>query len=110
MFHVVGNSTSVFVVLVFQNGTDYGFLVRQNSELLRALDELEKTCSTLREENGLLVRLKITRKFIVLTEGLLESRPGSQRGLTKPLKWALFQLGAISFFTVIYSVYLTFHS
>ncbi|TKS83618.1 Peripheral-type benzodiazepine receptor-associated protein 1 [Collichthys lucidus] len=36
------------------NGTDYGFLVRQNSELLRALDELEKTCTTLREENGLL--------------------------------------------------------
>uniref|UniRef100_A0A3Q3W6I1 Uncharacterized protein n=1 Tax=Mola mola TaxID=94237 RepID=A0A3Q3W6I1_MOLML len=34
--------------------TDYSFLVRQNSELLRALDELEKTCSTLREENGLL--------------------------------------------------------
>uniref|UniRef100_A0A667ZE02 TSPO associated protein 1 n=1 Tax=Myripristis murdjan TaxID=586833 RepID=A0A667ZE02_9TELE len=26
----------------------------QNSELLRALEELEKTCSTLREENGLL--------------------------------------------------------
>lgn len=48
------------VILVFQNGTDYGFLVRQNSELLRALDELEKTCTTLREENGLLVRLKIT--------------------------------------------------
>ncbi|XP_060911853.1 RIMS-binding protein 2-like isoform X7 [Labrus mixtus] len=37
-----------------ENGTDYGFLVRQNSELLRALDDLEKTCSTLREENGLL--------------------------------------------------------
>ncbi|XP_072231495.1 peripheral-type benzodiazepine receptor-associated protein 1 isoform X2 [Leuresthes tenuis] len=37
-----------------KNGTDYGFLVRQNSELLRALDELEKTCTTLREENGLL--------------------------------------------------------
>ncbi|XP_060941996.1 RIMS-binding protein 2-like [Limanda limanda] len=37
-----------------ENGTDYGFLVRQNSELLRALDELEKTCSTLREENCLL--------------------------------------------------------
>ncbi|KAI4886330.1 hypothetical protein NFI96_012228, partial [Prochilodus magdalenae] len=36
------------------NGTDYGFLVRQNSELLRALEELEKTCSTLREENSLL--------------------------------------------------------
>ncbi|XP_072518510.1 peripheral-type benzodiazepine receptor-associated protein 1 isoform X2 [Salminus brasiliensis] len=36
------------------NGTDYGFLVRQNSELLRALEELEKTCSTLREENILL--------------------------------------------------------
>uniref|UniRef100_A0A8C6TJP0 Uncharacterized protein n=1 Tax=Neogobius melanostomus TaxID=47308 RepID=A0A8C6TJP0_9GOBI len=27
---------------------------RQNSELLRALDALEKTCTTLREENGLL--------------------------------------------------------
>ncbi|KAG7224497.1 hypothetical protein INR49_015021 [Caranx melampygus] len=39
---------------VRKNGTDYGFLVRQNSELLRALDELEKTCTTLREENGLL--------------------------------------------------------
>ncbi|CAJ1064431.1 peripheral-type benzodiazepine receptor-associated protein 1-like isoform X14 [Xyrichtys novacula] len=37
-----------------KNGTDYGFLVRQNSELLRALDDLEKTCTTLREENGLL--------------------------------------------------------
>lgn len=32
--------------------------MRQNAELLRALDELEKTCTTLREENGLLVRLK----------------------------------------------------
>uniref|UniRef100_A0A8C7YRZ4 Peripheral-type benzodiazepine receptor-associated protein 1 n=1 Tax=Oryzias sinensis TaxID=183150 RepID=A0A8C7YRZ4_9TELE len=39
---------------VQKNGTDYGFLVRQNSELLRALDDLEKTCSTLKEENGLL--------------------------------------------------------
>ncbi|XP_023824866.1 peripheral-type benzodiazepine receptor-associated protein 1 [Salvelinus sp. IW2-2015] len=37
-----------------KNGTDYGFLVRQNSELLRALDEMEKTCNHLREENGLL--------------------------------------------------------
>ncbi|XP_056140316.1 peripheral-type benzodiazepine receptor-associated protein 1-like [Lampris incognitus] len=37
-----------------KNGTDYCFLVRQNSELLRALDELEKTCATLREENVLL--------------------------------------------------------
>nr|XP_046266138.1 RIMS-binding protein 2 isoform X3 [Scatophagus argus] len=37
-----------------ENGTEYGLLVRQNSELLRALDELEKTCATLREENGLL--------------------------------------------------------
>ncbi|KAG9339756.1 hypothetical protein JZ751_022422, partial [Albula glossodonta] len=37
-----------------QNGTDYGYLVRQNSELLRALEELEKTCATLKEENGLL--------------------------------------------------------
>ncbi|KAM4546830.1 peripheral-type benzodiazepine receptor-associated protein 1 [Fundulus diaphanus] len=37
-----------------ENGTDYGLLVRQNSGLLRALDELEKTCNTLREENSLL--------------------------------------------------------
>ncbi|KAJ8266301.1 hypothetical protein GJAV_G00128850 [Gymnothorax javanicus] len=37
-----------------KNGTDYGYLVRQNSELLRALSELEKTCATLKEENGLL--------------------------------------------------------
>ncbi|KAJ8275805.1 hypothetical protein COCON_G00075570 [Conger conger] len=37
-----------------ENGTDYGYLVRQNSELLRALDALEKTCATLKEENGLL--------------------------------------------------------
>uniref|UniRef100_A0A8C5B0F4 SH3 domain-containing protein n=1 Tax=Gadus morhua TaxID=8049 RepID=A0A8C5B0F4_GADMO len=37
-----------------QNGTDYGFLVRQNSELLRALEELEKTCTALKDENGLL--------------------------------------------------------
>ncbi|XP_029956391.1 peripheral-type benzodiazepine receptor-associated protein 1 [Salarias fasciatus] len=37
-----------------KNGADYGFLLRQNSELLRALDILEKTCITLREENGLL--------------------------------------------------------
>ncbi|XP_036379172.1 peripheral-type benzodiazepine receptor-associated protein 1-like [Megalops cyprinoides] len=36
------------------NGTDYGYLVRQNSELLRALGELEKTCAALKEENGLL--------------------------------------------------------
>ncbi|XP_030648809.1 peripheral-type benzodiazepine receptor-associated protein 1 [Chanos chanos] len=36
------------------NGTDYGFLVRQNSELLRALEEMEKTCATLKEENSLL--------------------------------------------------------
>ncbi|KAM6970622.1 peripheral-type benzodiazepine receptor-associated protein 1 [Aplochiton taeniatus] len=37
-----------------KNGTDYGFLVRQNSELLRALDEMDKTCTTLKEENCLL--------------------------------------------------------
>ncbi|XP_053702738.1 RIMS-binding protein 2 isoform X21 [Synchiropus splendidus] len=37
-----------------ESDADYGFLVRQNTELLRALDELEKTCNTLREENGLL--------------------------------------------------------
>uniref|UniRef100_A0A3Q3ANK3 TSPO associated protein 1 n=1 Tax=Kryptolebias marmoratus TaxID=37003 RepID=A0A3Q3ANK3_KRYMA len=50
---VVGKR-SVFALVLLQNGTDYGFLVRQNSELLRALDKLEKTCNTLREENGLL--------------------------------------------------------
>ncbi|XP_073717044.1 peripheral-type benzodiazepine receptor-associated protein 1 isoform X9 [Misgurnus anguillicaudatus] len=33
---------------------DSGFLVRQNSELLRALEEMEKTCSNLREENKVL--------------------------------------------------------
>ncbi|XP_058239173.1 peripheral-type benzodiazepine receptor-associated protein 1 isoform X3 [Hemibagrus wyckioides] len=37
-----------------KNGTDYDCLVRQNSELLRALEDLEKTVSTLREENSLL--------------------------------------------------------
>nr|XP_046185818.1 peripheral-type benzodiazepine receptor-associated protein 1-like isoform X2 [Oncorhynchus gorbuscha] len=37
-----------------KNGTDYGFLMRQNSELLRSLDEMEKTCNHLREENVLL--------------------------------------------------------
>lgn len=85
-------SNFVFVVFFFlQNGTDYGFLVRQNSELLRALDELEKTCTTLREENGLLVRLKIT-EFVVLTEGFLESRSDTQNRLTKHFKCALFRL------------------
>ncbi|XP_029028645.1 peripheral-type benzodiazepine receptor-associated protein 1 isoform X14 [Betta splendens] len=39
---------------VMENGTDCGLLVRKNSELLQALDELEKTCATLREENVLL--------------------------------------------------------
>uniref|UniRef100_A0A8C1CQH2 RIMS-binding protein 2 n=1 Tax=Cyprinus carpio carpio TaxID=630221 RepID=A0A8C1CQH2_CYPCA len=36
------------------NGRDYGFLVRQNSELLRALEEVEKSCNALREENRIL--------------------------------------------------------
>ncbi|KAK0143212.1 Peripheral-type benzodiazepine receptor-associated protein 1 [Merluccius polli] len=55
------------------NGTDYGFLVRQNSELLRALEELEKTCTALKDENGLLVRLSITEAFWVVKDekGLL---------------------------------------
>lgn len=54
-------------MVLLQNGTDYGFLVRQNSELLRALDKLEKTCNALREENGLLVGLKITLCVCVCT-------------------------------------------
>ncbi|XP_073807916.1 peripheral-type benzodiazepine receptor-associated protein 1 isoform X3 [Danio rerio] len=37
-----------------QNGRDYGYLVRQNSELLRALEEMEKSCAALREENRVL--------------------------------------------------------
>ncbi|KAK2828799.1 hypothetical protein Q5P01_019833 [Channa striata] len=49
-----GNLNGFEVEGLCKNGTDYGFLVRQNSELLRALDELEKTCTTLREENVLL--------------------------------------------------------
>ncbi|XP_077086652.1 RIMS-binding protein 2-like isoform X3 [Siphateles boraxobius] len=36
------------------NGRDYGFLVRQNSELLRALEKMEKSCAALREENRIL--------------------------------------------------------
>ncbi|KAM6907562.1 peripheral-type benzodiazepine receptor-associated protein 1 [Xenentodon cancila] len=48
------NLSSYEVEGIRKNGTDYGFLVRQNSELLRALDELEKTCATLKDENGLL--------------------------------------------------------
>ena len=56
----------IFLLLVSQNGTDYGFLVRQNSELLRGLNELEKTCATLREENGLLVRLQNVEQPCVL--------------------------------------------
>lgn len=39
-----------------QNGRDYGFLVQQNSELLRALEEMEKSCNALREDNRILVR------------------------------------------------------
>lgn len=52
--------------------------MRQNSELLRALDELEKTCTALREENVLLVRLKIT-ELVVSTEGFTETKPGEQQ-------------------------------
>ncbi|XP_067864228.1 RIMS-binding protein 2-like isoform X2 [Heptranchias perlo] len=36
------------------NGTSYGSLVRRNTELLKAVRELEHTCITLREENTLL--------------------------------------------------------
>uniref|UniRef100_A0A8C5HDZ1 RIMS-binding protein 2 n=1 Tax=Gouania willdenowi TaxID=441366 RepID=A0A8C5HDZ1_GOUWI len=37
-----------------EDGTDYGFLLCQNAGLLRALEELEEKCTTLREENVLL--------------------------------------------------------
>lgn len=67
-----------FLFVAPQIGTDDGFLVRQNSELLRALDELEKTCTALREENVLLVRLKIT-ELVVLTKGFAERRAGEQQ-------------------------------
>lgn len=63
LFFSNGNNQTQMTSFLFvapQIGTDDGFLVRQNSELLRALDELEKTCTALREENVLLVRLKIT--------------------------------------------------
>ncbi|XP_067866363.1 peripheral-type benzodiazepine receptor-associated protein 1-like isoform X3 [Heterodontus francisci] len=36
------------------NGTSYGSLLRRNTELLKAVRELERTCITLREENTLL--------------------------------------------------------
>lgn len=65
-----------------QISTDDGFLVRQNSELLRALDELEKTCTALREENVLLVRLKIT-ELVVLTKGCTERRQSKQQRAKK---------------------------
>ncbi|XP_032902016.1 peripheral-type benzodiazepine receptor-associated protein 1 isoform X2 [Amblyraja radiata] len=37
-----------------QNGTSYESLMRRNTELLKAVEELERTCITLREENTLL--------------------------------------------------------
>ncbi|XP_074969214.1 peripheral-type benzodiazepine receptor-associated protein 1 isoform X11 [Phalacrocorax aristotelis] len=39
-----------------QNGTDYGFLVSQNTKLLSALEDLRHRCSSLAEENSLLRR------------------------------------------------------
>uniref|UniRef100_A0A8C5HF49 RIMS-binding protein 2 n=1 Tax=Gouania willdenowi TaxID=441366 RepID=A0A8C5HF49_GOUWI len=42
------------VEAVRKDGTDYGFLLCQNAGLLRALEELEEKCTTLREENVLL--------------------------------------------------------
>lgn len=75
---------NIFAVVLSQNGTDYGLLVRQNSELLRALDELEKSCNTLREENGLLVGLKITVCVCVpLMKSFVETRPGPQNTLKR---------------------------
>ncbi|KAM6048963.1 LOW QUALITY PROTEIN: peripheral-type benzodiazepine receptor-associated protein 1 [Theristicus caerulescens] len=39
-----------------QSGTDYGFLVSQNTKLLSALEDLRHRCSSLAEENSLLRR------------------------------------------------------
>ncbi|XP_071430914.1 peripheral-type benzodiazepine receptor-associated protein 1 isoform X6 [Pithys albifrons albifrons] len=39
-----------------QGGTDYGFLVSQNTKLLSALEDLRHRCSSLAEENSLLRR------------------------------------------------------
>uniref|UniRef100_H3BAH8 RIMS-binding protein 2 n=1 Tax=Latimeria chalumnae TaxID=7897 RepID=H3BAH8_LATCH len=52
--HTPGPGQHGFFAFESTNGTDYESLVRQNSELLRALGELERKCATLREENNLL--------------------------------------------------------
>ncbi|XP_068765476.1 peripheral-type benzodiazepine receptor-associated protein 1 isoform X3 [Struthio camelus] len=39
-----------------QSGADYGFLVRQNTKLLSALEDLQHRCTSLTEENSLLRR------------------------------------------------------
>ncbi|XP_025919473.1 peripheral-type benzodiazepine receptor-associated protein 1 isoform X2 [Apteryx rowi] len=39
-----------------QSGADYGFLVRQNTKLLSALEDLQHRCTSLAEENSLLRR------------------------------------------------------
>lgn len=40
---------------VLQSVADYGFLVSQNTKLLSALEDLRHRCSSLAEENSLLV-------------------------------------------------------
>lgn len=40
---------------VLQSEADYGFLVSQNTKLLSALEDLRHRCSSLAEENNLLV-------------------------------------------------------
>lgn len=40
---------------VLQSGADYSFLVSQNTKLLSALEDLQHRCSSLAEENSLLV-------------------------------------------------------
>ncbi|XP_009463113.1 PREDICTED: peripheral-type benzodiazepine receptor-associated protein 1-like [Nipponia nippon] len=42
--------------MAYESGTDYGFLVSQNTKLLSALEDLRHRCSSLAEENSLLRR------------------------------------------------------
>lgn len=83
---------------VLQSGADYGFLVSQNTKLLSALEDLRHRCSSLAEENSLLVS---RGRSLVLYCGRVrgwqgrESRPGRaaaccqvQKMLAQGISWA----------------------